>query len=635
MSESIFIKNILKLDNRYFSKTLKICLIVTIFSLSNSFLVAQVKPNSGKSEPIIINYADNFKVVTSESDFFRYLNGNVKVFHADTYFFCDTAILKNNTLFAFGNVSMLQGDSLKIFGDTLYYDGDSLNAKLTGKVLLKNNDKEIVTKILHYDVKNKIATYDTGARLKQKKSVLSSKRGIYNVNADLIYFYGNVTIKDPEFNLRTDSILYDSKNRIAHYIAPTYIDQDSSKIYCEGGFYDIKNKNAEFRKNMKYVKGTVNASSDKLQYFETLDMYILSGNARYYDKDKFAGADTIRRDNKTKVNTLIGNARYKDAKQEAEGEILIYNEKTESFISVGRSTIRDGSINVTADNTLYNGKSDIGYAKGNVEFIDTSSKIILYSAYCDFNKTEDYLLSYGDSTTLLKLLLYSETDTTYISADTLEKIRIISGQDTSTQIKLYNNVRIYNRNYQAVADSMMHYSSDSLFILYDNPFLWSEDTQISGDTISIWMRQEGIEKLFVRKNGFISNLIVSKLYNQIKGTKINAFFENDTLRTMNVNGNAEAIYHMEDEKKALTGTVKTVSSSIDFDFKNNKIKNIKFYGDPTSDLTPIKKEILTPQLLSGFRWMGEYRPHHKDDIFPKKIVISPLEAEINEKPEKK
>ncbi|MBK7095361.1 MAG: LPS export ABC transporter periplasmic protein LptC [Saprospiraceae bacterium] len=623
------------MNNRYFAELYKIYLILAFLVLPNYYSIAQNKINQGKSDPILINNADNMKVVTSETDFLRYLNGNVKVFHANSYFFCDTAILKNNTLYAFGNVSMLQGDSLKIFGDTLYYNGDSLKAKLIGKVLLKNNDKEIVTKILNYDVKNKIATYDTGARMKQKKSILSSKRGIYNINADIMYFYGNVTIKDPEFNLRTDSIMYDSKNRIAYYIAPTYIDQDSSKIYCEGGFYDIKNRNAEFRKNIKYVKGTVNALSDKLEYFEAIDMYILSGHARYAEKDKIASADTIRRDNKTKVNTLIGNARYKDKDQEAEGEILIYNEKTESFISVGRSTIKDGSINVTADNTFYNSKSKLGYAKGKVVFIDTSSRIILYSAFSDFNKSADYLLSYGDSTTLLRLISYSESDTTYISADTLEKMRMISGTDTTTQIRLFNNVRIYNKGYQAIADSLMQYSKDSLFVLYNNPFLWSEDTQISGDTISIWMKKGGIEKLFARDNGFINNLIALNLYNQIKGTEINAFFENDTIKTMIINGNAEAIYHMEDEKKALTGTVKTVSSSIDFDFKNNKIKNIKFHGDPTSDLIPIRKEVLNPQKLSGFNWMGDYRPRDKDDISPVKIKILPLNTDKKEENIKK
>ena len=591
---------------------------------------AQSSTQNSGSEPIIIKHSENMKVVNTQEDFIRYLNGDVKIFHAGAYFFCDTAEVKNNNLYAFGNVSLLQGDSLKIFGDTLYYNGDSLTARLIGKVLLKNNDKEIVTKILYYDVRNKVASYNTGARLKQKKSILSSRRGVYRVNEEIIYFYDNVSVMYPQFRLKTDSIMYDSKNRITYYIAPTFIDQDSSKIYCEGGFYNIKNQNAEFRKNMKYNKGTINTTAEKLEYFKNIDMYVLSGKVKYNDKDKNASADTIRRDNKLKVITLIGDAKYKDKEQQAEGNILIYNEETESFISVGRSTIKDGAIKVTAENTYYNSKSDLGYAKGNVEFIDTSSRIILYSHFSDFNKKDDHLISYGDSTTLLKLLFYTEKDTTFISADTLKKYRVIKGNDTISIIRLYNNVRIFNKNYQAISDSLVHNSQDSLFIMYKNPYLWSESTQIFGDTISIWMKEGGIEKLFARNNGFISNHIVMKLFNQVKGNKMNAHFVNDTLRSMNVDGNAEAIYHMEDDKKALSGTVKTVSSSIDFDFKDNKIRNIKFHDDVKSDLNPIKKEISNPQMLSGFRWMEELRPMDRDDIKPKKILVTSQEITVKD-----
>lgn len=157
-------------------------------------------------------------------------------------------------------------------------------------------------------------------------------------------------------------------------------------------------------------------------------------------------------------------------------------------------------------------------------FIDTSSRIILYSAFSDFNKSADYLLSYGDSTTLLRLISYSESDTTYISADTLEKMRMISGTDTTTQIRLFNNVRIYNKGYQAIADSLMQYSKDSLFVLYNNPFygLRIPRYQVIRSVYG-WKRRNW--KAFARDNGFINNLIALNLYNQIKGTEINAFLK--------------------------------------------------------------------------------------------------------------
>jgi lipopolysaccharide export system protein LptA len=362
-------------------------------------------------------------------------------------------------------------------------------------------------------------------------------------------------------------------------------------------------------------------------YSEEESTYILAGDAEYRDKDAFAKADTIIRDDKNKITTLKGNAVYKSEKQTAQGELLIYNDETESFISVGRSKIVDGAMTIISDNTNYSGQTGKGYAKGNVEFIDTSSNMILHAAYLDFDNDNDYMLTFGDSTIRVELIFYSETDSTYMSADTLEVNRFIIENDTIKYTRAWNNVRIYNKSYQAKADSMMQFHSDSLFVLYNDPILWSDDTQISGDTISLWIKEEGLEKMFARQNGFISSFVQLELFNQIKGNLITAFFEDDSLRHMNVNGNAESIYHLEDSEKYLTGTVKTVCSTIDFYFANNSIKDIKFHTDPQSILTPIVKEIISPQRLGGFRWLDDIRPRNKNDIYPRKeVTITPKAA---------
>lgn len=587
-------------------------------------LQAQKNRVSKRTEPILVHNADNLKGNITDTSFTRYLNGNVKVYHSETFFFCDTATLTDNILIAFGNIVIIQGDSMKIFGDTLTYNGDSLVAKLTGKVLLKNNDKELTTRKLYYDVKNKIATYDVGAKLKQKKSILISKKGHYDLNRENIKFYGNVSVKDPEFKLKTDSIEYDSKNRIAYFIAPTYIDQDSSKIYCESGYYNIKNGNASFSKNMKHIRGQRIATADKLEFFDDQKTYILSGKAEYSEKDKYAAGDTIIYNEKSKQSTLIGNnATYKSKDQNAQGKILIYNEKDESFVSVGRSTIVDDNISITSNNTQYSKNTGVGNARGDVIFIDTTADYEIHSSYMDFNKNEDYLLSFGDSTKNLNVIFYTENDTTYIGSDTLKMVRIIrENGDTIKLIKFFNNVRIYGSDFQSISDSLVHIPVDSLYHMFGNPVLWSENSQISGDTISIFIKKTGIEKLYARNNGFINNLINKNLYNQIQGTRINAYFQDDTLRKMDVDGNAESIYNMEDNAKALTGTVKTVCSSISFSFKDNKINNIKFFSDVKSNLTPIKQEIQNPQRLSGFKWLSDLRPLNKDDLWQKKVFTT-------------
>jgi len=196
----------------------------------------------------------------------------------------------------------------------------------------------------------------------------------------------------------------------------------------------------------------------------------------------------------------------------------------------------------------------------------------------------------------------------------LSERKIIDG-DTLKYFKIFHNVKIYNKDYQSIADSLVYNSRDSVYILYKNPVLWSDSTQITGDTIDIYMKDNSIDYIYARNNAMIVSMVAPELFNQIKGNRIKAYFVKDSLDRMQVNGNSEVIYFMQDDNKALLGTIKTQCSKIDFTFKNNKIKDIKFYGDPQSTLIPIKKEILNPHRLQGFKWLDDKRPKDKSFIY--------------------
>jgi lipopolysaccharide export system protein LptA len=587
--------------------------------LFSSIVFGQENRDTSSTGEIIIYNSDNTIVKKKNDDFIRYFKGNVKIFHDSTFFFADTAIMFKKEITAWGNIVIIQHDTISIFSDSLYYNGDSLKAELDGKILLKNGENEVRTQHLKYDIHNKIAHYNTGAELKQKSSILKSVNGIYFVNDDKIKFENYVSIKDSSFNLYADSLFFDTKNRIAYFSGPTIIKMDSSNIYCESGYYDIKNGNALFEKNMNYKKNTAVARSKQLFYIDSLSQYILAGDAVYTDEELVATADTIIHNTKLNQSILIGRGKFKNKNQSAEGDKITYNHDDESFISDSRSTLRDDAMTIIADYSDYSKKTGKGFAKGKVIFIDTSSNIRINSSEMYLERKRNYMLSYGDSISRLLMMFIEKNDTTFISSDTLISMDIINEidslhSDTIKFLRAFNNVKIYNKDYQAISDSLVYFPGDSVYVLFNRPVLWSDSTQITGDTISIKIHKSGIDNIFSRKNAFITNYIQGELFNQIKGIKIISFFENDSLKTMDVNGNAEVVYHMQDDEGALTGTINTICSKIIFNFKQNKIKDIKFFGDPKSNFVPIQTEISNPQRLKGFQWFDEKRPKTKDEI---------------------
>jgi len=181
--------------------------ILSILCINTALLSQEVQDTSSTGEILIYN-SDNTKMVKKNDEFVRYLNGDVKIFHDSTYFFADTAILDGNQLYAYGNIVIIQHDSIRIFSDTLKYNGDSLKAELIGRVVMENGEKTLKTDHLYYDVHNKIGRYNSGAKLTQKSSVLTSVRGVYFVNQDKINFNEYVAINDSSFVLHTDVLLH-------------------------------------------------------------------------------------------------------------------------------------------------------------------------------------------------------------------------------------------------------------------------------------------------------------------------------------------------------------------------------------------------------------------------------------------
>jgi len=92
---------------------------------------------------------------------------------------------------------------------------------------------------------------------------------------------------------------------------------------------------------------------------------------------------------------------------------------------------------------------------------------------------------------------------------------------------------------------------------------------------------------------------------------------------MNTSGNAESLYYLKDESNLFVGAIKTVCSSIDFIFEDNDLKDIKYYKDPVSNMSSMKKELVSPQRLKGFKWMIDQKP------LDKKVDLIPLPKAIH------
>jgi lipopolysaccharide export system protein LptA len=557
----------------------------------------------------------------------RKLSGNVRLRQENTLVYCDTAIIDDYTNNAYlkGNVILLQGDSVRIFADSAHYVADIKTSDLFSNVVLVNGKQQLFTDKLRYDMANKIATYHTGATLSNGKSQLVSKHGYYHVNDKMVFFKGNVLVTDPDFTMRTDTMSFNTEKQTVYFLDSTLISERNSKIYTEGGFYDIENNFAEFDKNPQYLKEGQIGKARKMRYNGATKEYILEGDAVIDDpaKKQKTTADFIRYLSETKQTILRGNAHYQDSTRNITGPEIHYNEQTKSYEFIGRGRVSDPPNIIEADSLNFNEQLGNGLAMGSVNWQDTANNVSILAFRMDYNKKSDYLNAFGafgergaHGRPLMKSLV--DKDTMYMSADTLTSYK----PDSSKSVRLllaHRDVRIFKSDLQGICDSLTFSSADSIFRFYklDSlhlPILWSDTSQFSGDTIRLQMKNKHLDRLWLRKNALVINSEEGLMFNQIKGRNTTAFFSNNKVREMLVEGNAEAVYYAIDDKKAYVGVNETACSEMRLFFTENKVDHIRFYTQPAGKFTPMKKAGKESKKLKGFFWEKVRRPRSVGDL---------------------
>jgi lipopolysaccharide export system protein LptA len=582
---------------------------------------AQVKPASSpvaslgepaaEGKEIKILHSNYTYLETNPGNELKVLTGDVQLYHDSSFLYCDSARIEGLLVRAFGKVVIRHNDTVQIFADSLRYDGLAKSTDLYGEVILVSGGKSLYTKKLHYDLDSSVATYTTPATMRTKQTVLKSKRGYYHVRQDKAYFAGNVQLSDPEIQLRSDSLVFNTKTQTAYFVAPTLMEKADRKIYCEGGYYDVDDKIAEFTGHPQYSEQDKKATSEVMQYDGNANEIKLFQNVKFLSKDTQLEGDTVFYDQKEKVMTMLGSGNITTATGTiGSSHKLIYNENTEVFSTLGRSSLQDSTNQLVADEIFREGKSGNLTARGKVDWTDTvqHTSITCDSIYLD--KVNNRAIAMGRQKQPVFKSYSNPADTLYLAADTL----IAFQKDTVSKEKnilAYHHVQVYRSDLQAVCDSLSYSEKDSLFTLFKNPIIWSDTSQFFADTIRILQSGNHIKRMYLNQNAMIINSEDLKYFNQIKGRNIKADFDSSNLSFVDVLGNAEAVYYAKDDHKAYIGVNKIICSHILAKFGSNQVDRIYFFTQPNGTLHPMRSVDHEALKLKGFQWKFDGKPDAK------------------------
>lgn len=374
------------------------------------------------------------------------LNGNVVFRHDDALMYCDKAYFynKSNNINAHGNIKMIQGDSLIVYADHLFYNGDTKIARLRHNVRMENKELTLYTDSLNYDRKANIGYYFLGGKIVDSTNVLTSTNGKYYPDIDIAIFQNNVVLNNKDFDLFSDTLKYQTVEKIAYILGPSDIIQDSTRIYSEYGWYNTIKDNAKLIDN---------------SHIRDLEGRRLSADTLYYNQ-KTGDAEGFK------------NVALRDSAQCVllNGNYGIFNEKTNKGFIVDKATVIDFS------------NIDSTFITSDTIFYDSSDKNNRHiKAYYNVQSWNIDFQSLCDS------LYYNSNDST---------------------IQMFGTPIIWNENNQITGETIKMYTKNETIDKVDiigSAFIYSKDdtlaiNQVSGKLITAYLNNGKLTKADVSGN---------------------------------------------------------------------------------------------------------------------------------------
>ncbi|GAB4472142.1 MAG: OstA-like protein [Thermoflexibacter sp.] len=481
-----------------------------------------------------------------------------------TLMYCDSAyqFVQRNNIEAYGNIMFIDADSTVTTGDTLYYDGNKRYARLRGNVVMRDREKTVTTRFLDYDLNTKVAHYFNGGMVQDDSSTLMSEVGYYNVGTKVSNFRKNVRYQSPDTQLESDTLTYNAITKIVDFNARTNIRTRQGVVVADRGSYNTVLGTSVFKGRAKIDTQEYTISGDFLDYDKVLEKGIAKGNVEFIGK---------------KDNVII-----------------------------------------LGDIGKYDGINDRSEVYGNAVMIkpsDNSKDTLFVSA--------DTLIAINETPDTLEMRV-KEQKTVKNEKEKNAKVKEATGKTTNNseekkeekaeekkevqitpkkQLFAYRNVKVYRRDFQAKCDSLFYNIADSTIRFYYDPIIWAKSAQLTADSIRAELRNNVIDKMFLKEKAFVISLDTLKQFNQTKGREIEARFRNSEIRNVYVKGNAESLYHILEADSILTGLNYIRCSDMDIFFNDSaRLEEIMFRQQPDAKLIPPHEIKPEDKELKDFRW---------------------------------
>lgn len=426
--------------------------------------------------------------------------------------------------------------------------------------------------------------------------------------------FGNVRMYQGDtLSLFSDYAFYDGDELMAEARYNVVLKHRNSTLYTDSLNFDRLYNVGYFFEGGKLVDSDSELTSDWGEYYTETKQAVFNYDVRLSNKKFFLTSDTLYYNTDTSIAHAVGPSDITSGTSHIYTEDGYYNTDLDYSQLFDRSVVTDKGRSMVGDSIYYDSNLGTSEAFGNVVYTDSVNKNMMTCDYYWYDENTGY----GMATKRAVAIDFSQRDSLYMHADTFKIFTFnINTDSVYRMVHAYNKVRAYRADVQAVCDSLVYNTADSCLTMYKDPIAWSDNQQVLGEVIKVYMKNSTVDRVHVIGQALSVEQMPDLVnFNQVSSDEMLAFFNNGDISETEANDNVLVVYYpVDDSDSSLIGLNYTETTQLKIFFEKRKMQKVwmpKAEGTlyPMSQIPPYKR------FLPNYVWFDYVRPLNKEDIF--------------------
>lgn len=330
----------------------------------------------------------------------------------------------------------------------------------------------------------------------------------------------------------------------------------------------------------------------------------------YYGNDRraFSERGVTLDDGKVILSARIGEYFFKENKADFRSNVvlsdslstmtaedLVYFRDTEFAVAQHNVVLEDSVNRIRTDSLTHDRRTQITHCFGNVQLVNRSDNTVINGDYMEDYRLRKYSMVRGNALLIQIDSVYASEADTLLSVDTLiiKSYTMESDRDTVSLFTAKDSVKILRGSFASLNDLTRYDKTAEIITTFKThekgevPVLWYDNSQLTGDSVYIYMTENAISRIDIKANAFLvsKNEFYPFRFDQILGKRISMHFAENQLSYTEIFENVLGIYYVYEDNSG-NGVIKASGLNAWIGFKDKKVETVKFLGEPNSEYHP-------------------------------------------------